>query len=514
MQKKTLLLLFFIILKFALQYLLVSPEYELHRDEYLHLDQGKHLALGYLSVPPFTSWISFLILSLGNGEYWVRFFPALFGALTLLLAWKSVEELKGGLFALILVSVAVVFSVLLRLNILYQPNSMDTLCWVFLYFCVLKYITTTRPLWIWLAAIGFAVGFLNKYNIVFALIGLLPALLLTEHRNIFLKKTLYLSLAVGCVLISPNLWWQYQHGFPVFYHLRELTSTQLVNISRVSFLKDQLLFFIGSLFVLFAGIVSFLIYRPFKKYSVFLYAFIFTMGLFVLLRAKNYYSIGLYPILLAFGSVYIEQLLQGGWKRWLRPVAVAIPLLLFVPFIQIAFPLKSPAQINAHPEKFREFGLLRWEDGKEHALPQDFADMTGWKELAGIVDSTYASIADKEHTLVRCDNYGQAGAINFYSKYKNIQALSYNADYIYWFPSTIKWVNVILVKEVYDKDKARDHERPYFDTVYLSGQVKNEYAREKGTAVYSLLGARPGVNEILRKEIEVIQQRYKASIRR
>ncbi|KKX47100.1 hypothetical protein L950_0228290 [Sphingobacterium sp. IITKGP-BTPF85] len=26
--------------------------------------------------------------------------------------------------------------------------------------------------------------------------------------------------------------------------------------------------------------------------------------------------------------------------------------------------------------------MLTWEDGKEHQLPQDFADMLGWKELA------------------------------------------------------------------------------------------------------------------------------------
>jgi hypothetical protein len=507
MQKKTLLLLFFILLKFALQYQLVSPEYELHRDEYLHLDQGKHLALGYLSVPPFTSWISYLILSLGSGECWVRFFPALFGALTLLLVWKSIEELKGGLFALTLGAIAILFSVLLRLNILYQPNSMDILCWVFLFFCILKYINSNSSLWIWLAALGFAIGFLNKYNILFALIGLLPALLLTEHRNIFLKKSLYLSILVACIIISPNIWWQYQHGFPVFYHLRELTNTQLINISRLSFLKDQLLFFIGSFFVLFAGIVSLLIYRPFKKYTVFLYSFIFTMGVFIFLRAKSYYTIGLYPIFMAFGSVYLENLLQNGWKKWLRPVAIAIPLLLFIPFIKIAFPLQSPAEIKANPEKFREFGMLQWEDGKEHALPQDFADMTGWKELARIVDSTYETIADKEHTLVRCDNYGQAGAINFYSRNKNMRALSYNADYIYWFPANKKWVNMVLVKEVYDTDKERNDEKPYFDTVFFAGSVKNDCAREKGTSVYTLLGAKPGVNDILRKEIENVKRR-------
>ena len=48
MTKRTVLLVGFIILKFVLQYVLIDPEYDLHRDEYLHLDQAGHPAWGYL----------------------------------------------------------------------------------------------------------------------------------------------------------------------------------------------------------------------------------------------------------------------------------------------------------------------------------------------------------------------------------------------------------------------------------------------------------------------------------
>ena len=123
MNKKTGLPLFFILLKFVLQYFAIDSGYELHRDEFLHLDLGKHLAWGYQSVPPVTGWISYIILMLGNSVFWVKFFPALFGALTVVFVWKIIEALKGNLFALILGAVAVTFSVLLRINTLYQPNS-------------------------------------------------------------------------------------------------------------------------------------------------------------------------------------------------------------------------------------------------------------------------------------------------------------------------------------------------------------------------------------------------------
>lgn len=102
MTKKTIILIGFIGLKFLLQFLLLSDDYNLQRDEYLHLDQANHLAWGFESVPPFTSWTSYLIQSLGNSTFWIKFFPALYGALTIFIVWKAIEELEGTLFALVL----------------------------------------------------------------------------------------------------------------------------------------------------------------------------------------------------------------------------------------------------------------------------------------------------------------------------------------------------------------------------------------------------------------------------
>jgi predicted membrane-bound mannosyltransferase len=84
--------------KFVLQAIVVHPDFELQRDEFLHLDQPDHLAWSYLSVPPLTSWISVLISWLGNTVFWIRFFPALFGVFTLILIWDLVGRLGGNLF--------------------------------------------------------------------------------------------------------------------------------------------------------------------------------------------------------------------------------------------------------------------------------------------------------------------------------------------------------------------------------------------------------------------------------
>jgi len=501
MSKKGIILLGFIIAKFILQYTLISPEYDLQRDEYLHLDQAHHLAWGYISVPPLTSWISLLIHYLGNSVFWVKFFPALFGALTMVIVWKTIESLNGSLAALILGASCILFSALLRLNILYQPNSLDVLSWTSFYYIVIKYIQTNKPKWLYVAALVFAIGFLNKYNIVFLLIGLIPALLISEHRKLLRQKHFFLAILMAFLFILPNLIWQFRNDFPVLHHLRQLADTQLVFVNRWDFLKSQLFFFFGAFFVILAAFYALLFYRPFKKFRFFFFVLVFTLAVFMYFKAKDYYAIGLYPIYIAFGAVYLENHLKTGWKKYLLATLIVMPLLAFIPMSRVFFPNRSPQYIIQNAAAYQKMGLLRWEDGKDHTLPQDFADMLGWKALAEKVDSIASGLPHPEQTLILCDNYGQAGAINYYKKNKQITATSFNADYINWFDLNMIITDVILVKEMDDDDKNRTKEVPFFDKVYLAGKRIDPLAREQEISIYVLRGARIDVQERIQKEI-------------
>ena len=168
----------------------------------------------------------------------------------------------------------------------------------------------------------------------------------------------------------------------------------------------------------------------------------------------------------------------------------------------LAFPVKSPEEIKKNNEVYRKFGLLRWEDGKDHDLPQDFADMIGWSELARKVDSVYHMIPQKENTWVFCDNYGEAGAINYYSKFKNINAVSLSADYINWIEFKNEIKNVILVKDPHDDDPARVKEKPLTESITLAWKNDNPYSREKGSAIYLIRGVKAKVDSIIAREIE------------
>lgn len=483
-----------------IQYTLISPDYELHRDEFLHLDQANHLAFGYLSVPPVTSWISYLIQLLGNSIFWIKFFPTLFGALTIFVVWKTIEELKGSLFALILGASCVTFSVLFRLNTLYQPNSLDVLCWTLVFFFIIKYLNNNQAKWLYLMAISFAFGFLNKYNIAFLIIGIFPAILLTKERKIFTNKAFYFSILLAFLLILPNLIWQFNNNFPVLHHMQELSDTQLVNTNRWDFIRSQFIFFPGTFLIVIVGLFALLRYSEFKKYRLFFWAFFIIIGVFLFLKAKDYYAIGVYPIYFAFGAVYVSTLLQSKFGQVLKPIIIVLVLVAFAPIYNVAFPNKSPEYIVNHPDKYRKYGMLTWEDGKEHQLPQDFADMLGWKELARKVDSVYANIRDKANTLVLCDNYGQAGAINFYTK-KGIKAASFSADYINWFNLNTKYTNVIRVKNNWEREDELKETPPFFEKTIISDSVTNKFSREYGTTIFSFIHAKVDINKRIKDEI-------------
>ena len=441
------ILLVLVTVKLILQYVVVNPVYELHRDEFLYLDQANHFAFGYISVPPFTAVIAKIVYLLGGGLFWVRFFPALFGALTVVFVWLTIEELGGSLFSRILASAALIFSALARINILFQPNSWDILTWTIVFYLLIKFIKSEKPGWLYLLSVVIAVGFYNKYNMIFLLAGLVIGLLLTYQRKILTKSSFWKALILSLLILTPNIIWQVANHFPVFQHMKVLKANQLDNNTSMDFLKSQLLFFIGSLPLTVAALFAFFVYKPFKPFRFIGITFAVVLALFAVMKAKGYYAVGIYPVIIAFGSVYIDNISTKKWRPIIIPLLIGINLGIFIFTLKVVYPVYSPAEIRANAQTFERFGMLRWEDGKNHNLPQDFADMLGWHEMADKSIAAYKLVpADElDNTLIICNNYGQAGALNYYNKGKMPEAYAFNTDYIYWLPSFNKIDNIIVV---------------------------------------------------------------------
>ena len=105
--------------------------------------------------------------------------------------------------------------------------------------------------------------------------------------------------------------------------------------------------------------------------------------------------------------------------------------------------------------------------------------------------------------MIQCDNYGQAGAINFYGKQTYTQAVSLNADYMNWYElDQTEYKHIILVQHYSDTDPNREREKPWFEKISIVGEIKDPFAREKGGRVYLLKGAKISINEHFRNEIQ------------
>ena len=491
MKKLNGLLYLLALIKFILPFFLQNSVYEPHRDELLYLAEGAHPAFGYMEVPPMISVFAWLIQHAGNNMFWIKFWPSLFGALNLILVGKILISLGGKQFSLFLLFCCFVFTGFLRVHFLFQPNTFEVFFYSVISFGLIRYIQTTDNKWLYITGIGAGLGMLSKYSVAFYLVSLLPALLLTKHRTIFLNRHLYQALALAFLIFLPNLIWQYVNHFPVIYHMHELSTTQLQYVPLSVFLLEQLLMFLPCCFIWVAGLFYLLMHPKGRPFIFLCWAYVGVIAILIWFHGKSYYSLGLYPVLFAFGSLAIEQ-----WTvrrlYFLRYVFSSIIILLGWYFLFFGIPILAPEKLAVFFQKTNSNGkgVLRWEDQQDHPLPQDFADMLGWEEMTRKAAVAYHSMdsSQRANAIIFCDNYGMAGAINYYrKKYRLPEAYSDNASFLYWIPDTIRYQNIVLLTD--DQEEMQHDFIKEFEHAAVVGRVQNPYARENGTQIILLKGA-------------------------
>jgi len=456
-----------------------------HRDEFLYLALGRHLSTGYWSNPPLIGLISYLSQLLpGDSLFTTRLFPAIAGAVLILVTGLTARELGGKLYSQVLACLSLSLSLLvLRGYSMLQPVPFDILIWTLILFWFLRYINTQKPVFLLLIGVAFGLGILNKYMVVFLAAGLLLAILFTPQRRLWTSKYTWYAVLIALVLFLPNLIWQYSNDFPVIRHMQELKDTQLVNVKRANILIDQVLMFTLGSIVWISGLLWLLFAGKSKSYRVFGFIYFSILMIFLILRGKSYYMAGLYPFLFAAGGVSWEVFLKS--RVWQVVLALLIAL-LSIPLVPGGIPIMSAGKLAQFytkiPPKMGAEALLRWEDGRMHPLPQDFADMLGWDELGTIVIKASDTIQDKNRIMIYAENYGQAGSIDHYGKpYGLPPVVSFSDSYLLWVPDTISPDIDIFF---YVNDELGTDVDSLFACIDSVGSITNPYAREFGTSVY------------------------------
>ncbi len=462
-----------------------SGNLEYHRDELLYFSLGRHPAAGYATVPPMIGWIAWLMQNLfGYSIFAVRFFPALMGGLMVFLVAAIARELGGSGYSRILAAAGIILAIFgLRTFLLFQPVHIDLMFWTLIFYLIIRYINTSRDSYLILIGIVAGASMLNKY-----LIGILFAILLlivpfTQYRGIFRNRKLWYGLLAGLAVFLPNLIWQISNGLPVINHFSELERTQLVNVDRGAFLFEQLVM-PGVVSILsVAGLIYLFVSKKAWKYRFLGIVVISVIITLMLLRGKSYYTQGVFPFLIAAGAVSLENILR---KTWSRIIILLLLILLSLPALPIGIPVfKKEGLIEYFKKISTDFGMdfiCRFEDNTIHSLPQDYADMLGWEELAGIADKAWRMVPDKSAAFIYCENYGQAGAITIAGrKYGLPEAISFHESFRYWIPECF---DPEITAVVYINDEMGEDVKQVFGKITKIGSIANPDAREFGTTVW------------------------------
>lgn len=418
-------------------HLAANPHYGFFRDELYFIICGFHPAWGYVDQPPVVPLLAAGSQLFGHSLFALRALPAIFAAggayVTCLLAF----ELGGGVFAAALATLAYLAAgVLESFGAKVGPDMVGLWLWPLAALYVLRIVQGADPR-TWLAA-GAAVGvaFESKYSVVFFAIALVLGLLLTPQRRVLASRWFAAGAGLAVLIALPNFLWQAVHGFPMWELLRNGANGKNVVAGPALYLFQQLL--LTNLFASPIWIIG-LVWLFLKPAPRFLgYAYVILIVMMIALHAKHYYPANVYPIVIAAGAVAIE-----GWTARLfvvRGAIVAATIAAWLFFVPFSLPVLSEPAMARYSVFVGQVlhvsrSTLATEHNRTSVLPEDWADMHGWPELAAEVATIYYALpaAQRDQAAIVASNYGEAAAIDFFGqRYGLPPAISGHNNYWLW----------------------------------------------------------------------------------
>lgn len=436
----------------------ISP-FEFHRDEFLYLAMGEHLRLWRMDFPPFIAMVGRATRAiLGDALTAIRLGSAVASAL-LVLSTAVAASLMSALTADVpeaaaaprrapapwvpwLATIAVITApVFLRAGNLFQPVVFDQLWWTAALLALLMRQQSRDARW-WLgvgAALG--VGLLTKFSIGFIGVGIVLGTVLTPLRRDLLTPWPWVALLLALAIGSPSLVGQMRLEFPIRWQMRDLQAGQLGVRSPLAFFAEQpglvgpalLLAIAGGAWLVFARTAA-----PMRAIGI---AVLASWCLLALNRGKAYYGAPVYPMLFAAGAVAVatavptwSATVHATWRRRAAVSLGALMLLLFPIALPIALPVLSPERTARYIAALGVSESTRTNYGTTLALPQDFADMLGWRAMVEALAQEWSALpaSDRADAVVLAGSYGRAGAIDFYGPRYGLPPVVSPAG-SYWF---------------------------------------------------------------------------------
>ena len=456
--------------------------YGIHGDELYYIACSDHMDWGYVDHPPLSIFILHLQrLISGDSLLYIRLLPALAGSCTVVLTGLLARRMGAQLFGQLLAGIcALVAPAYLAVDHFYSMNAFDILFWLIAVYLMIAILDGGKPtLWLWLGLV-MGLGLQNKISVLFLGFGIVVGLLMTKQRRLFLSPWPWLGALIAIALMIPNILWQMNHGWPTPEWIGNARANKMVALSFPAYLSQQLILMQPlTVFVWGTGLCFLLLHSAVDRYRSLGWCYLAVLAVFVVQGGKPYYLIPMYPVLFAAGGIAFERWLTKKWTK----VAVALILLGFG---AMTAPLGMPL---LPVENFISYSTalgLHASSGERHAegrLPDLFANMFGWQKLTALVDSVYRGLPteDQARCGIFCQNYMQAGAIDFYGRHYHLPAaISGHNNYWLWGPRGYSGdVMIVLGSSEATLQK-------YFDEVTESARFHDEYVQPglKGLRIF------------------------------
>ena len=463
----------------ALEFILHLPNpggYGFFIDELYFMACGEHLSFGYVDMPPLTALQAWAARGLfGDSMVAIRLIPTLASAGLVILAGALVRQLGGGRFAQALAALAVLLAPFyLSFGSYLSMNSIEPLLWMGCALILIRMIQTgdTR-LWRWFGLLA-GIGLENKDTMLMFGFAMIAGLAMTPERRLMASRWFLFGGLVAFAIFLPNLLWMVRHHFP---HLEMLANIKRnhrnVALSPLGFVGWQILGMQPASFPIWiCGLWYFLRSGPGRPYRALGWSYLITMLVLLLADGRFYYLAPAYPMLLASGAVMMEQWFERPRWRWLRwgypgliAVAGGVVALNTLPLL--------PPEMYIRYTRFIGMSQPRIEHRQASDLPQLLADRFGWPEMAAAVARVYNALpaGERAKTAIFGQNYGEAGAIDFYGPRLGLpKAISGHDSYWLWGPRGYTGESMIVL------GGTRERLEQYFSRVEDEGYVGNPYA--------------------------------------
>jgi hypothetical protein len=413
----------------------VAGRYDFFRDELYFIVCGRHPAFGYADQPPLIPLLAAATQAFGESLVLLRLVPALAAAALVLVTCAFARRAGAGPFgAFVAGTAAAIAPMYLGLNTTLSTGTFEPLAWTLVALLAARAVLDgDARAWI-LAGAVVGLALQAKYAIPLYLVCLGASLVATGHGRALLRRELALGILLAAVLAAPSLIWQVTHGLPFRDLVRAGAAGKNVVLAPLAFTANQIVVmnpFFAPLWL--AAVVAPWSDRRFARWRFLSVAFVLTFVLMIAMHAKDYYLAPVYAGMFAVGGAALERWVRS---RAIRVVFLGAAVAMSAMAAPLAMPILDPPVLADY---IRVLGAdpTPTETRAQSELPQEFADMIGWRTYALQVRWAFQQLpaADRDKVALLTGNYGEAAAIDFYGPALGLPpAISGHNQYGFWGP--------------------------------------------------------------------------------